>query len=193
MTCIVGITDGKNVFVGGDSAGVENLNLTVRADDKVFIRTDESGVEWAFGFTTSFRMGQLIQYDLVLPQIEDVDRGNLHQFMVSKFIPALRTCLKIGGWQAKEKHREEGGTFIVGVLGELFVVGDDYQVGKPKMPYAAVGSGTNVALGALYALSGSEQTPEQTPEQKITVALEAAEAFNAGVRGPFKIVSTKAE
>jgi len=186
MTCIVGITDGKNIFVGGDSAGVANLDLTVRADQKVFIRTDESGVQWAFGFTTSFRMGQLIQYDLILPKKEKGSRGDLHQFMVKKFIPALRTCLKDGGWQAKDKDREQGGTFVVGVLGKLFFIDGDYQVVIPKTSYTAVGSGKNVALGALYALSGSEQSPKQ----KITIALKAAESFNIGVRGPFKIVNT---
>ena len=48
--------------------------------------------------------------------------------MASKFIDALRECLKVGGWAKKDNDREEGGTFLVGVHGQLFAVYDDYQV-----------------------------------------------------------------
>ena len=109
--------------------------------------------------------------------------------MVKKFIPALKVCLSEGGWQAEKDGREEGGQFIVGILGDLFFIEGDYQVGKPACPYHAVGSGANVALGALYASAKSKQNPTQ----RILVALQAAEAFNAGVRGPFKIVEIGTE
>jgi len=134
-------------------------------------------------------MGQLIHYDLCLPKIEDGDRLDLHRFMVKKFIPALRDCLSVGGWQAKKDEREQGGQFIVGILGELFSIEDDYQVHKPARPYHAVGSGANVALGALYASRASKQNPRR----RILTALEAAEAFNTSVRGPFKILETGTE
>jgi hypothetical protein len=49
MTAIVGITDGSTVFIGGDSAGSNSYNLTVRKDTKVF----RAG-EFVIGFTTSF-------------------------------------------------------------------------------------------------------------------------------------------
>ena len=58
MTCIVAVTDGKKIVMGGDSAGVSGYSLTIRKDKKVFKRKDESGTEWLFGFTTSFRMGE---------------------------------------------------------------------------------------------------------------------------------------
>lgn len=189
MTCIVGITDGKNVWIGGDSAGVEGVNLTMHADEKVFRRIGEPNIVWIFGFTTSFRMGQLIHYDLCLPKIEEDDRLDLHRFMVKKFIPALKDCLSAGGWQAKKDEREQGGQFIVGILGELFSIEDDYQVGKPARQYHAVGSGASVALGALYASKRSKQNAKR----RILIALEAAEAFNTGVRGPFKILEIGTE
>ena len=37
MTCIVGLIDGSNVYIGADSAGVAGYGLTIMADEKVFI------------------------------------------------------------------------------------------------------------------------------------------------------------
>ena len=36
MTCIVGLVHEGVVYIGGDSAGVGGMSLTVRADEKVF-------------------------------------------------------------------------------------------------------------------------------------------------------------
>jgi len=185
MTCIVGLVDKDNVLIGGDSAGVSELNLILRADEKVFTLCSDDTV-WVFGFTTSFRMGQLIRYELQLPSIDDGDRNYLHKFMVKKFIPALRKCLEDGGWLKKEDGREEGGEFLVGVLGKLFLIHDSLQVGESTYPYNAVGCGQSIALGALYASEG-----HPSPEERILLALKAAQAFSAGVREPFKIVQTK--
>jgi ATP-dependent protease HslVU (ClpYQ) peptidase subunit len=172
MTAIAGLAEDGSVFIGGDSAGVTGLDLSVRADTKVFRKGG-----YLFGFTTSFRMGQLIHYSLELPKPSD----DLDRFMVTTFIDALRACLKAGGWARKDSEREEGGTFLVGVRGQLFAVYDDYQVGKAADGFAAVGSGSQIALGALYATAGTGMKPKK----RVEVALHAAERFSAGVRGPF--------
>ena len=90
-----------------------------------------------------------------------------------------------GGWARKENEREEGGTFLVGVRGELFTIMEDYQVGQSADGFDAVGSGTDLALGALYA---TREGPFR-PRQRVRMALAAAERFNAGVRGPFLVKS----
>ena len=171
MTAIVGLAQAGSVYVGGDSAGVSGMSLTVRADTKVF-RKDR----YLFGFTTSFRMGQLIRYSLTLPK----PGGDLDSFMATTFIDAVRDCLKAGGWAAKENDREEGGTFLVGVRGQLFAVYDDYQVARAADGFAAVGCGDQIALGALYATADLGMGPRR----RVRTALAAAERFSAGVRGP---------
>ena len=122
-------------------------------------------------------MGQLIHYAMQLPK----PRGDVDAFMATTFIDALRACLKDGGWALKENDREEGGTFLVGVRGQLFAVHDDYQVAKAADGFAAVGCGDQIALGALYATAGTALGPRR----RVKKALAAAERFNAGVRGPF--------
>ena len=62
MTCIVAWLEDEKICIGGDSAGVAVYNMQIRADEKVF----KNG-EMVFGFTSSFRMGQLLRFSLILP------------------------------------------------------------------------------------------------------------------------------
>ncbi|MDP9372071.1 MAG: hypothetical protein M3Q65_06395 [Chloroflexota bacterium] len=175
MTCIVGLVEGDTVYIGGDSAGVAGYSLVVRADEKAF----RNG-PMLFGFTSSFRMGQLLRYAFNPPEYDD--RKDLYGYMVTTFVDAVRDCLKAGGYAKKQSDQEEGGTFLVGFRGELFVVEGDYQVGRARDGYYAVGCGAEIALGSLHATAGYFP-----PLKRAEVALQAAERFSAGVRGPFVI------
>jgi ATP-dependent protease HslVU (ClpYQ) peptidase subunit len=172
MTCIVGLVEDGKVYIGGDSAGVGGYSLTVRKDRKVF----RNG-EFIIGGTSSFRMIQLLRYSLTPPTIED-DEG-IERYMATKFIDAVRECLKNGGFAQKTSDQESGGFFLVGVRGRLFQIASDYQVGEPLDGYDAVGCGDDIALGSLYA------TPDMQSVKRIEMALKAAERHNAGVRAPF--------
>jgi len=181
MTCIAAIVDKKTVYIGGDSAGVAGLNLRVREDKKVFINGD-----YIIGFTSSFRMGQLLQY-AKLPEIPKEENLDLHRFMCTDFQDALRKLYKEKGFLERENDVESGGTFIIGVRGKLFIVEDDFQVAIPSDNFSAVGCGEAYALGSLYATEGTQMKPEQ----RLKLALETAEHFSAGVRKPFTIKSLK--
>lgn len=184
MTCIVAVTDGKRVVMGGDSAGVAGYGLTVRKDKKVFKKTDESQTTWLFGFAGSFRMGQLIHYELVLPQVNAKARADLHKFMVTKFIPSLRLCLKNGGCAGKKEEVERGGTFLVGLLGRIFEIESDNQVAEPAELFFALGCGHDLAKGSLSS------TMHMDLRERALQALTSAEKFSCGVRGPFEIVES---
>lgn len=176
MTCIAGIVQGGNVYIIGDSAGVGGLDLTIRADRKVFVNGD-----FVMGFTTSFRMGQLIQYAFNPPK-RHPDK-DVMAYMVTDFVDALRNCLKCGGFARKDSEAESGGTFLVGYAGRLFSIESDYQVAESVIGYDAVGCGDAYAKGVLFA------TYSQPPEDRLRLAMQAAEAHSAGVRGPFHIQS----
>lgn len=174
MTAIVGLVDQGTVYVGGDSAGVAGYSLTVRADSKVF-----TNGPYVMGFTSSFRMGQLLRYSLKAPH----PKGDLEKFMARTFVDAVRETLKAGGWLKQDANRDEGGTFLVGVSGRLFTIHDDFQVGEAVDGYAAVGCGHELALGALHATAHMGLRPKK----RVRLALAAAERYSAGVRGPFTI------
>jgi len=165
MTCIVAVTDGQQVTMGGDSAGSNGWTMQVRSDTKVFILGP-----YVLGFTSSFRMGQLLRYSLTIgaPDTWDVDR-----FMATTFIDAVRSTLKEGGFATTKDGGEVGGTFLVGVAGRLYEIGSDYQIGYM------------VALGALHAMSA---VTDLAPAERVTRALDAAADLTATVRGPYSVV-----
>lgn len=175
MTCIVGLVDGGRVWLGGDSAGVAGYDLTVRADRKVF----RNG-PYVMGFTSSFRMGQLLRHGFDPPAPPDPP-ADLEAFMATTFIDGVRERLKAGGWASKSDEQERGGNFLVGVRGRLFEIQSDYQVGENVDGWAAVGCGDQVAHGALFASRG------RLAMDRVVLALAAAERFSAGVRRPFAI------
>lgn len=177
MTCIVGIVNNDgSITMGGDSAGMGGLSITLRKDPKVFINGD-----YIIGFTSSFRMGQLLQ---VHPLPSCPAEGDVYRFMIAGFVPAIREIFKEGGYISKTNEKESGGTFLVGCYGRLFSIQDDFQVCETLDGYDTVGSGCDVAIGALYA---SYQT--QSPHARVWEALKAAERYNAGVHAPFTILT----
>lgn len=182
MTCIVGLETLDGVIIGGDSAGVAGYSLTIRADEKVWKQD-----EFVFGFTSSFRMGQLLRYNLSIPRVptKDTKPAELVRWMTTEFIDAVRKTLKAGGYAKVESGVERGGCFLVGWRGALYVIDSDFQVGRATHGYAAVGCGGDIAVGALFAARGE-------PRGRVKTALEAAAEFSAGVAGPFHIVRTSA-
>lgn len=191
MTCIVGLIHEKSgrVYIGADSAATNNSGQQViRVDQKIFYHDD-----LLFACASSFRMIQLLKYRLSLPQVpmlSEIKEENdlLFRFMTTEFIDAIRDCFKIGGYATKdnEHEHEQGGEFLVACQGRLFNIASDYQVEESASGYNAVGTGDDLALGALYATRDGDLLPEK----RVAVALEAAAYHNAFVRPPFIIKST---
>lgn len=177
MTCIVGLVDNGVVYIGGDSAGVSGLSISVRTDEKIF-----TNGPFIMGFTTSFRMGQLLRYKLDPPK-QTVNCDDM-KYMVTNFIDSVIKCFTDNGYGSKNN----GGIFLVGYNSKLYTIDTDFQVGIPTLPYDAVGCGADLALGAMHA------TKDKKPKERIKAALQAAAAHNAGVIAPFIIVKlTKAK
>lgn len=177
MTCIVGLVENGVVYIGGDSAGTDGwLSQTIRADSKVFRNGD-----FLFGFSGSFRMGQLLRFSFKAPYHRP--EVETYEYMCTSFVDEVRKTLRDGGFARNESGEERGGFFLVGYRGRLFKIEWDYQVGESVDGYASVGIGADLALGALFVTSGTE------PTQRITKALEASAYHNAGVRAPFVVLS----
>jgi ATP-dependent protease HslVU (ClpYQ) peptidase subunit len=197
MTCIVGVISKNNdIVMAGDSAGVAGFSMSVRKDDKVFVRDG-----YIIGFTTSFRMGQLLKYDLeILPSHVGVKDKDLHGFMVTDFIPAIKDVFERGGYiqetvDEDSKGEDKGGTFLVGTRGKLFIVADDFQVGESIHGFNSVGCGEDIALGALFGMTKImpllKNPTMQQAKAMAMIALESAQEYSAGVRMPFTLECLK--
>jgi hypothetical protein len=188
MTAIAALIDKDGrVWMGGDSVGVEmgGGSLEQRLDPKVFVKT-QGRKKFLIGFTTSFRMGQLLHYSFEIPP---KPRGmDLLEYMSTRFVNAARECLKQGGFSRIDGNSEQGGSFIVGTEGRLFVIESDFQVGEPMASFAAVGGGSDLCKGSLHTTEEYGAQLDLNPSHRITMALKAAERFNCGVGGPFKIM-----
>jgi ATP-dependent protease HslVU (ClpYQ) peptidase subunit len=172
MTCIVAIVENDRVYMAADSLGGGNHDYDLRSDEKLF----HNG-EYLIGFTSSYRMGQLLQFaDLPKPTGKDP-----FAFMVKTFIPFIRDLFGKAGFTTVSNNKEEGGVFLVAFGSNLFAVHEDFQVAKSLRKFDSVGSGHLVAKGALWALG----TADLDPTTKLLRALEAAQAYNVYVRPPF--------
>jgi len=183
MTCIVGIVSGADVLIAGDSAGVDPAyRMTVRRDQKVFRKVGEGGQVAVVGFTTSFRMGQILRYCLEIPHL--AEGRDVMEWAVVELIPAMMEAFRSGRWSKTNDHAE-GGDLLFGIAGRLFHICADFQVAEPDTGMAAVGCGADFALGAMFASRTAEDAV-----QVLLEGLDAASHFSAGVIGPFHVVRT---
>lgn len=178
MTCIVGLKDKNNVYIGCDSLGSNGVIKTNRVDSKVFKKND-----FLIGFTSSYRMGQILQYNLVVT--EQTSKQDDFEYMCTSFINGVRKCLKEGGYTKIDSNVESGGFFLVGYKKELYEVQCDFQVSIIKEPYNSCGSGMYFALGSLHESVNVRK--EKDHEKIITNAIKAASYFSPSVGGDIKI------
>ncbi|MEM1031860.1 MAG: hypothetical protein AAGN82_16035 [Myxococcota bacterium] len=176
MTCVVGLVAGGRVYVGVDSAAVAGWTRRVTEVKKVFRRGP-----FLIGYTTSFRMGQLLEHQLEVPK-QPAGASDI-SFMVTTFVDAVRTLFKEKGFAKVESNSESGGQFIVGYRGGLYTIESDFQVQLQADRFDAIGSGSAHALGAMDVLRDLAPTP------RIKRALAAAAHFNMGVCPPFFVRS----
>ena len=71
--------------------------------------------------------------------------------------------------------------------GTFFYIDEDFQVGENLPEFSACGCGVDLALGALYAT----RNLKLSATKRLTMAMEVAQEFSAGVRAPFNIIEVK--
>jgi len=175
MTCVIGLVDKGKVWMGADSMSAnESFNSETCAYPKI-AKIDKCLI----GYTTSWRMGQLLAHSLKLPV---VGRKDLLTYMTTNFVNSVIDVLKKGKWLTEQNSQIEGGTFLIGIKGRLFRVQEDFSVLELSCGYDAIGCGHDIAKGAMYAGKNIKD-----PSKRIITALEAAEEFSSGVRRPFYI------
>ena len=191
MTCIVAITDGGHVWMGGDSFAGDEMHHQKIKEPKVFpIFVDLAGEEddetMIIGGCGSFRMLQLLKYALEVPQYDP--QIDLTHWFVEEFGEAVRQLFKDRGLTQLHDETEEAfyGTFLIGFCGGLYTLQEDFAVvGFAEMEHAT-GAGEEYALGSLHATRNTKKNERK----RILCALEAATEFSPMVIPPYYFVST---
>lgn len=176
MTCIVGLCYNNTVYMGADSAGVsDNGDLVIQATPKIFKVAD-----MLIGVSGSMRWGQVIRHYLA---------GSFERYQKAPYIIEVASALAA----LADAHKATLGsnplqvdaTTLIGWQGKLYVITSDFAVIESVHPYAAIGSGKNIALGAMMALDTIAAGDPSSGWDWLRISLRAAEAFESSVRGPF--------
>lgn len=186
MTCIVAVSEKGNgiTYIGADSLGSSSSSKISRKDRKIF--KVRNALNMVMGFTTSYRMGDLLQFsENLIPEKEKlVDR----EYMVVKFIPHISKLFSTYGFQEVDKNVISGGTFLVAQNENIYKIGGDYQVGENFCEYDACGCGYIAALGSLHSTANNIML---SSVDRVVMALRASQAFVPGVEAPFYVMNTK--
>jgi ATP-dependent protease HslVU (ClpYQ) peptidase subunit len=178
MTCIVAVKDSGKVYMGADSLGSNYHSKSVRIDEKIFKKG-----KMLFGFTSSFRMGQILNYSFNPPKHDP--KLNDMEYLVDQFVPELIKTYEKNKWLKTEASVVSGGVFLLAYNGEIYKIESDFQVNHTFDNYNACGSGADAALGSLF----TTEKYRISPKDRINHAIEAASHHIASVGGPIHIMS----
>ncbi|MFB9992038.1 hypothetical protein ACFFLM_08705 [Deinococcus oregonensis] len=177
MTLIVGLVHNGNTYLASDSCASDGHTYNLTAHPKLF-----SNSSLSIGYTSSFRMAQLLEHSFIPPK--RANKTPPLTYLVRDVVPSLRKLFKDGGYGTVSNNSETGGQFLVALDNQIFTVQSDFSVSVWRQPFAAVGSGEEPALGALWATAGLKLPPEE----RLLLALEATESIVTTVRAPFFVM-----
>lgn len=201
MTCIVAVRDGDRVWMGGDACAARDSLVFTEPKPKVrrvFVWCEDTEVSepivWASAGMSA--VGQALEdMRLSWPCPADAYRPLPHAVGADHYAHALskfvRETLDAAGMVDKAGIPKTGDgpcMLLVAWRDRLWVVAADFYVTEVEH-YAAIGSGEDVAYGALHACA--QFVVPGNGVVAVRVALDAAAAHTAYVRPPFYITSTR--
>lgn len=180
MTCIAAIIDKDGVgHIACDSLGSNPRTKNTYINQKIFTVGD-----MLIGFTSSYRMGQILQYRLELP-VAAVGQS-LEQWLHTDFVDAVRATLTQNGFMHVENNEEAAGTFLIVVSGRIFTVQDDLSILESVDNFEACGSGEDYARATMNTLVSYGV---DDPSVILTEAIEAATKYVPSVGGEIYMLS----
>lgn len=190
MTVVVGVRGKKGVLLAGDSQSSTSWSKRERKDAKTCALSELVAV----AYCGSYRLGQILTYHL--EHLEDPPLGrDEHRWAVKEFIPKLRDVTHEHGLLRVQYNVDylDNAAFLLAVRGRLFVVDVDFQVGEDVLPYGALGSGEDVAIGAMASRVGLDVTgpiADGRLDRIAAVGIEAATELTPYVGGSVTSVRT---
>lgn len=170
MTIIVGITNGTNVYMGGDRGTSDGIVVVPMYRPKIMIKDD-----YIFGYAGSPGTGQLMEMINFKSDYED-PYYNIRLNVVEQ----MKKAIDAFGVVSDDYDAQ----FLIGSKGRLFEFSTiDWSV--IEIQESAVGSGNSISLGSLYT------TKEDTYLDSITrvrIAVDAAIALSPSCSGPVDIL-----
>lgn len=195
MTCCIGYKTEKFLYFIADTAGTDEDHVQeIRKDPKVFTRDNI-----LFGTAGSFRMRDVLMYNLKIPTLTKSDKSNIDFYVKKKLISAIRNIFIEEGVCIKTDESDQTcpGDILIGIQNKIYKIESDFQVGETAFSYNAIGSGSREALGALdmYSLIVDGKLPSKSidVEKLLKQAMLIAANRNATVNQCFICQKLKIE
>lgn len=174
MTCILAkIQDGK-VHMLGDKMGSNGHTKSVYPLINKVFKVDD----FVIGYTSSFRMGQILQYSWNPPSKMEKDSDDTYLF--KHVITSIKIAFDNNCYGKKDKVEFEGGTFLLGWHGRLFEMQNNLSLLEYDKT-AAVGCGqyfAQASMNTLTALGAFQDDPEKFLSCALTIAAEGVEGVS---------------
>lgn len=172
MTCIVGITDGNTVYMGGDRGGSDNETIISLARPKIFVNGD-----WLIGYSGNMGNGQLLEF-ITLPAVGEDD--DPYRLLRMEVVEEIKSALDTYG----SSNEDDGTDILIGCKGRLFemTIG---EWGVAEVLETAIGSGGTFALGSLY----TSLYYTYSNKERIEHAINAAITYSPTCQGPIDVLS----
>lgn len=172
MTCSGFFVDGKEVWAYSDGVAWDGYMHQHIKDPKFF----QVGELW-IAYTSSFRMADILQYNLNLPE----RKNNISDVVYIKkyVIEEIRATLINHAFAEKSNNVESGGQFCICYKGVVYSVDDDFQCVVLDKNFFSVGSGSIAMSAAFMAIS------EKDVKKKLLMALDITAKVKPTVSKPF--------
>lgn len=185
MSVVVGVEYRGKVWMAADS-------LVSDADDIIFETSEPPKVykwrDFVLGIVGSFRVGNVVPEFFEPPKQSAAEKPL--SYMLQKFVPELRRILeenyvstdyKVVG---DEFQKSEDWTIMAGFGGRIYIVDEDFSVSRAADGYAFIGSGGEIAGGALFVTKDSKK-----PRRRVEQAVQAAIKHCSSVGGKIVVES----
>ena len=135
----------------------------------------------------SSRVSNVLHYGYKQPN--PVIKEDLNTYMTQRFIPAMRKQFVDAGIDMKEDGdvAQIDGGFLISVKGQVFSVSEDYSWDTDVRNVYVMGSGGDVALGALAALGVEKVKTVHQAETMIRKAIAIAVQYDNMCSEPIHI------
>lgn len=171
MTILVGIADGKNVYIGADRAASDEQTIITMCRPKVGVQG-----KWIYAYAGSVGTGQLIEF-VNFPAIDK--KADVYKILRLDIVKQLKNLVSDNG----DDDDDNGAEFLIGANGRLFEFSSS-DWGVVEVTETCAGSGNQISLGSLY----TTYTLDISIEDRIKVALESAIEYSPTCQGPVDIL-----
>lgn len=187
MTCIVAMTTKVGVYMGADSmiSGRGGAKWNVLNQKMLQAGYLLVGVAGSTHFQTIMRA--------IAPDSWDTQKYTLEEYLSVVVLPSVRKMLdECDGWEFNEGAKI-GPNLLIAASEELYEVTPWGGIEKSALPYYAIGSGREAAMGALEILCNHGPLSIYSTEFKIRLAIAAAITVRADCGGPIVVIGPVAK